>query len=254
MPHVNATKPAAIPVVSAVEPSASSYLTAGIEGTGTDAGGVAGVEGVLPVETTAAAGFGLARTEAAATEPAATAAAPAVTAAGLITVVPLAEDVAGVETEVFAPEILPTGLAAPMPGKVGLTVMRAVSLGGWPLTGEVPDLVLPPLGAGEGVVTEGFKGDGATGSTGRVVAPDAIGLTGIIGVTPPGDGAPAAPGITGMMGLIGAGPPGVSGLAPRITGITGLTSGVPVAATEGMLGFTTGTAPGTGGPGLTGVG
>jgi hypothetical protein len=100
----------------------------------------------------ATAGFGFAATTAtvAAAAPAATAAAPG----------------APVEAG-FKVGIFPPGRAPAIPGKVGFTVIRAVSFGGWLFTTDVPVFLLDSGGAGEGMVAAGFNGaalalDGST--------------------------------------------------------------------------------------------
>ncbi len=165
------------------------------------------------------------------------------------------------------PPAATTGLAV---GKLGLTLIRAVSLGGGVLTACVP--VLSLLFAAEVItVVTGFSGapgaggvtaPRATGDAGRT----APGVTGITGLTAPGvtgtTGVPAglavtAPGITGLTGGVtgaGAAAPGgrtgltagmdgVAGVAPAgRTALTGVGGGV-VGEAPGSTGFTTGAAP-----------
>jgi hypothetical protein len=97
-----------------------------------------------------------------------------------------------------------TALGAP--GRLGLTVMRAVSLGGALLTTEVPAFELVSTGGVVGVVARGLSGAGMPEG-----APGVRGLMGETGETPPG--------VTGLIGLTGAGTavPG-AGLATGWTG------------------------------------
>ena len=94
---------------------------------------------------------------------------------------------------------------APAFGSVGLTVMRAVSLGGAVFTTEVPDFLFVS-GTGTGVAAAGFIG---TLPAGR------IGLTGLIGM--------AATAGVGLTGLTGAG--GITGLIGAAALVAGTTGG-----------------------------
>lgn len=98
--------------------------------------------------------------------------------------------------------------AAPAAGRLGLTVIRAVSFGGAFLTTDVPDfLFVSAMGAG--VAAAGLSGaPGTTGLTGAT----APGVTGLIG-------------LTGVTGRTGAAPPMAGAGA---TGATGLGLGVAV--------------------------
>ena len=60
----------------------------------------------------------------------------------------------------FTVERFPAGRAPAIPGKLGFTVIRAVSFGGWLFTTDVPDFVPAPDagGTGEGAVAAGFNG------------------------------------------------------------------------------------------------
>ena len=141
-------------------------------------------------------------------------------AAGLLGTVLAAGD--ALTTAVPEPALV-TGVAAGRtalgaPGRLGLTVMRAVSLGGALLTTEVPDLGLVSIGGVVGVVARGLSGEGAPDGT-----PGVTGLMGETGEMPPG--------VTGLIGLTGEGAaaPG-AGLA---TGWTGESGGV-----DGLAGGT----------------
>ena len=133
--------------------------------------------------------------------------------------------------------ILLTGLAA-VGGRFGLTVMRAVSLGGALLTMVVPDFP-PASGTGIGLAEAGLSGTPGGGGVTRVVAGVMIGAGGgTVGTTAlRGDtGAGGAAGATGLKGLGGRTAAG-AGLAPGRTGaggITGLTGETPPGA--GMTG------------------
>ena len=94
----------------------------------------------------------------------------------------------------FAVGKLPPARTA-VPGRLGLTVMRAVSFGGGVLTMEVPVLAFGS-GTGIGAAEPGFRGT-LVGGGGAItdaagVPPGPMGLTGAMGAGPPG-----------MMGLIG---------------------------------------------------
>lgn len=144
-------------------------------------------------------------------------------------------------------------------GRFGLTVMRAVSLGGALLTMVVPDLGFwAPVGAGTaaagfigtppggGGVTTAVAAAGAVGAGGTAAigaagfegttgagAPGAAGRTGLTGRTAPGAFAPGNTGAGGMTGAGGNGRAGAPG-AGGITGGGGPALGVPVGV-EGVL-------------------
>ncbi|HUB66623.1 MAG TPA: hypothetical protein VL981_03970 [Candidatus Methylacidiphilales bacterium] len=158
------------------------------------------------------------------------------------------------------------GLAPPpaVPGMLGLTVIRAVSLGGWvlgwALITEIPDFLLASGDSDMIVVADGFGGAavGVRGSTGRVVAAEGTGLTGL-GTTEAGACGVTAPGMTGLIGLtVGVADMGgfVTGGAVGVTGITGTTGVMGAAGVTGTTGLTTGGAPVTAGDvaGFTAVG
>ena len=158
-------------------------------------------------------------------------------------------------TMVVAGFVAATGLAAgaapaPTPGKLpppargatvgrlGLTVMRAVSLGGALLTTEVPVLLFGSRGTA-GVEAMGLSGTltGGGGVT-TVVAgavPGTIGLTGLGGLT----------GLTGLTGRTAPGP----GLAPGETGAGGVTGATGATGAIGLTGETALGAGMTGGGG-----
>jgi len=125
------------------------------------------------------------------------------------------------------PGRLPTGRAGEA-GRLGLTVMRAVSLGGADLTIVVPDL--PPAETGvAGVEAVGFNGTltGAGGVTTVVAAAGpGGGVTTVVAAAVVG----GADGTTGLTGLKGVTAPGVTGL----TGLTGRTA--PAAGLAGRTG------------------
>jgi hypothetical protein len=146
---------------------------------------------------------------------------PAVTAATVAAVAPAAT------TAGLTPATL-TGPAARAVGRLGLTVIRAVSFGGGVLTACVPVLSLL-LGMSPGTAAAGLSGVTAVGTT----APGATGLTGDTGMT--------APGTTGLTGITGVGAPGITGLTA--TGTTGFT-------TVGGVGPEDGAATGVGTEGL----
>ena len=144
------------------------------------------------------------------------AAAEAANTAGVTGTVPAADETAGLTVG-----IPPAGRAVAALGRLGLTVMRAVSLGGAALTTVVPDFLFGSgMTAADGA--SGFIGateEGETGATGEAVAPpERIGLT-----TP---GAPAT--LTGLMGVTGdpeeTGETGVAETGLTATGKTGLTA------------------------------
>jgi hypothetical protein len=202
-------------VVSVVE--TSSWYWLGAEATAEAETGLAEATAtlVVPVLTIvvagleAAAGLAIALTATAAPAAAATGTAPA--AAG------------------FAIGKLPPARTG-APGRFGLTVMRAVSLGGADLTMVVPDLLLGSE-VEAGVEDTGFNGTlpGAGGVT-TVVAGAPPGTTGLMGL---GGGGATAPGTMGLIGLTGRTAPGL-GFAPGRTGAGGIT------------GFTGETPPGAG--------
>lgn len=101
-------------------------------------------------------------------------------------------------------------------GRLGLTVMRAVSLGGADLTTAVPVFALGSGGGATGVAVAGFRG--ATPGAGGTAAPGVTGLTG-----------KTAPGATGLTGLTGAAAAGLAGAAGDVgmTGGGGPALGVP---------------------------
>ncbi len=143
--------------------------------------------------------------------PALTATAPAPAAA---TAAPAATaGVAGFTAGVGA-----AGRAAP--GRLGFTVIRAVSLGGAVLIAVVPDFDCGTAATG----AFGLSGETALGAT----APGTTGLTGLtaVGVTP---------GLTGWTGCTGL---TAVGVVPATTGLTA--TGVPVGAgAEGVMALTT---------------
>ena len=133
----------------------------------------------------------------------------------------------------FAPGILPTGRAGEA-GRLGLTVMRAVSLGGADLTMAVPDLV---LGAGgvAGDEEAGFSGafPGGGGVT-SVVAGAGGGVTTVVAAAVD-EGVAGTTGLTGLSGAIAPGVIGLIGLTGRTAAAGGLAPGRIGAG--GMPGF-----------------
>lgn len=123
---------------------------------------------------------------------------------------------------------LAVGKFPPRPGRLGLTVMRAVSFGGGDLTTDVPVF---EFGSGRfaGVVEVGFNG----------TAPGAKGVTGTAG---------EEPGATGRTGLTGVMPPGTTGRRPGLTGRTALGPGLAPGMTGGggITGFAGPAPPGEG--------
>jgi hypothetical protein len=187
-------KKAAVPQVTKASTTAT-VVVAVVEGSSLSWNFVADAE--VPV-----AGFDFAAPRAAA-EPAAapaTVAAPATASAR-----PGVAGAAGVVG--FASGRFPPG-RAPEPGRLGLTVIRAVSFGGSLFSTDVPDFLPVSGGGGEGMVAAGFKGAGAAASIGRAAAPGDAGLIGVAGfgtegVAPGGVGAAGFMGITGLIGLTG---------------------------------------------------
>ncbi len=212
-------KKAAVPQVTRAS-TAATAVVAVVEGSSLSWNFVADVWVV--------AGFDLAAPRAAA-EPAAapaTVAAPATASAR-----PGVAGAAGVAD--FASGRFPAG-RAPDPGRLGLTVIRAVSFGGSLLSTDVPDFLPDSDGGGTGMAAAGFKGAGAGVSTGRATAPGDAGLMGVAGlgtagVAPGGVGAAGFMGITGLMGLTAA------------AAVAGFAAGVPTeggVGVEGIAGFT----------------
>jgi hypothetical protein len=140
-----------------------------------------------------------------------------------------------------------------MAGRLGLMVMRAVSLGGALLTIEVPDLLVGSGGVGASEAADGFIGVGAPGVTGIATT----GLTGITGTGMPGlvptlvVGAATPPGATAAIGLTGMGilPPATAGVGIAL-GITGFT-GTAIPATIGCAGLVPTLVVGAAGVGTT---
>jgi collagen type I/II/III/V/XI/XXIV/XXVII alpha len=241
-------------VVSMVEPS--SWNCAGMAGTGTVelaapgltvAGTTVGVAADLTMVVAglgALAGLATAlATTAFATTAAPAAATPAATG--------------------FATGRFPTARTA-AGGRLGLTVMRAVSLGGALLTMVVPDLLFGSV-IEPGVEAAGFSGTPPGGGGVTSVVAGATGAGGVTGVI----GAGGVPGTSGLTALNGAGAIAATGLigetgaggAPGAAGLTAL-NGAGVIAATGLMGETgAGGAPGTtglrapmgaGAPGTTG--
>ena len=140
-------------------------------------------------------------------------------------------------------------------GRLGLTVMRAVSFGGAVLTMEVPVLLLGS-GVEAGVEETGFNGAlprggrpiTSVGGVGDVagVVPGTIGLTGLTGATAPGTtGLMGLTGTTGLMGLTGT-PAAGPALAPGRTGAGGITGFAGETTT--VAGVTEGGGPALGVP------
>ncbi len=127
-------------------------------------------------------------------------------------------------------------------GRLGLTVMRAVSLGGADLTMVVPDLLLAS-GIGAGEVAAAFRG----------AAPGGGGVTTVVAGVGGGGGVVRAAGATGRTGLAGA-MGGIGAIGAGTTGLTGLTGstaaggGLIPGATGagGRVDFTGETPPGIG--------
>lgn len=141
-------------------------------------------------------------------------------AAGLGTVLAAGEVAVGVTTAVPDPALVAgtatAGRTAPgAPGRLGLTVMRAVSLGGALLTTDVPVLTteVPDLGLVSGVAV-GVAARGLSGGLAPGLPTGEIGLMGETGETPPG--------VIGLIGLTGAGGAPVEGLANGWTGAGGV--------------------------------
>lgn len=131
-------------------------------------------------------------------------------------------------------------------GRLGLTVMRAVSLGGAALMTEVPDLLtsVGARGTSPGRTGVGIPGLTETGDTGFTGTGVPAGFTGVVAVGMTGVG---APGLTAV-GTAGVGiPAGLTGVA--LTGMTG------VGAPAGLTGIpATGTPMGLAGVGAVGAG
>lgn len=223
VPQVSNASTAARTVVSIVEPS--SWNWAGIAGTG---GAAVATEGLIEAAATLGAPAVL-TIVVAGLPPATTGLATGLAA----TAAPAATATAGAApATAFATGKFP-GARTAATGRLGLTVIRAVSLGGAVLTMEVPVL---PLGWGIDAGTEatGFIGMLGGGGTTTVVAgvdeaggvpPGTTGLTGLNGATglsgPAGTGRTApgpglAPGRTGAGGIAG-----FTGETPTGAGLTG---------------------------------